>query len=462
MADRMCHSAKQSIAARREAFHLTHANASKGVMILILVAACGRAASAVVTDEDGAEAGEVDSSSKACIPLSLLPATANDQYCQLLDAERIWFFAPGGCRAQDWYSRDRIRLAELGRTTYDCAAAAVCLARAATSAESTAWAIKALQRHSKRVPGQPVTAPECQTAFLGARPAGNACDDDAECSPELRCWGCPGICQQPVLRGSPCGRVAACGDDDTCWQGTCVPFRNLADGESCADPTQVEPTRPSGDDWNAGGLHCGPTSYCKSSGAVSAVCTPAWTLPDGATCTEDLACASRHCPLGGTCVSAPDGIPCQPDPATWWSDLSRDCASEICLPNSTTDGVCWSHSELGLPCGATTCGNDEFCAGKSSETGCKPLPVAGQSCGDARVCLGGDCSPTTNVCVGTNPCASPACYTGSCDANGACTVPLVGDPCDAAGYCPTPRGLSCVNGTCRGTSLACGWLDGAP
>ncbi|TNF33296.1 MAG: hypothetical protein EP329_08475 [Deltaproteobacteria bacterium] len=177
-------------------------------------------------------------------------------------------------------------------------------------------------------------ASHCEDFLVGARRAGEPCDDDDECVAPMECLGdvcvvLPGpgapclerrcvdaaycdeadVCQLYAGLGGPCaGHDYACGDDlycdsrsDTCQRyiaagGACDHAPWACDDDlRCADPTGVCAPYPgvsaacTDDGYCADPLYCDAASICRQPGPV------------GAACDDDDQCASDDCEEG-TCA----------------------------------------------------------------------------------------------------------------------------------------------------------------
>ena len=334
-------------------------------------------------------------------------------------------------------ARQRLRLVELGRLTYDGVAAAQCLA------QINCGTVMADPARFFGEPGrtwQLSSAPEpCARIFHGTLPLGVRCEDDAECG-EGACWGCPGDCRLPVSRGAACGREASCGPADWCLDGTCVAAAPRKAGESCSGIK--------------GGCEPGLTCRKPSAGTHN---TCAVELLAGDACmyacySEDLAC------LGGFCKYATFGAPCTTTNQCPWQMLcTPDIAGHAqCLP------VAWPFE----PCGQGFCPSSQHCTDAASGK-CAPLILDGAPCDSEPLHCANHCNPSTNRCGPWQICAETSCVDCAADGVG-CYDNRVGDAC-SGDSCDDPDPafqqvfpMVCVESHCERTNPACAFPPGSP
>ena len=320
-----------------------------------------------------------DATFQTCPPVTALPTLLAEKYCMFEAAEPHWHRnVYGDCRTYfevsfPTFLRERIHLVEVGKVSYDCAAAAECLA-AAASKSAVFIAAGGIGIHNKAgvewIGGGHVSD-ACRHAFSGHAVVGASCEDDAECETGLRCWGCPGVCAVPVQREVPCGRDAVCSDADTCMDGRCAALpTNLPAGATC-----IAHDVPREDYYATGfqcatGLDCVPWAdatgdwRCRKRGHAAA----------GSACENDWDCEMWRC-NDGKCAPQPfapaDGTSC----AVFHTKPGHDdgCEPKACLPVGGGDRVCWSGSQPKLPCGPIGCEDTEYCRYRGGSSTKRPM-----------------------------------------------------------------------------------------
>ncbi len=380
----------------------------------------------------------------ATIALADLPTWLADLQCTQEAADGKWHrYALGTCEADFavaiQFMRDRLRLAELGRITYDGGAASVCL-RSSADLATTRRITGRLTAYGKSSLPNVAVDPACLQVFTGHLATGTDCDDDAECAAGLRCWGCPGVCRAPVATGAACGTpTAVCGDADLCIGGVCVPTPALGLGGVCQDLPAPHEQLLAEQIPCAAGLACQPTST--DALAPWACGTSHGTAAAGSPCTDATSCASGLC-KGQVCTTVADGTSC---------GGSSDCLDKACVPAGPSQKVCWSTANPALPCGTTGCPTGQYCSLIAGALGCKPLPLPGEACGDSDLCVNGLCDAKTGLCIDEyRPGCAASCQSFACAVNGACSVKDVGDSCTADAECNQWIATNkCVNGVCR-------------
>ena len=304
----------------------------------------------------------------ATVPPASGPPVALDAYCAQYTtlacdtAERCDCLSDFGatramCRAfvAESCADDVTRPVAAGTFTFDPARAGRCLAAMATIASDCALSERDVLLFD---------ASFCDTFLVGARRAGEVCDDSDECLDPLRCH--EDRCVALPGAGAPCLSGARCADAHFCdATGTCRAQLPL--GSPCA-------AAPSG---CASDLHCD---------AVSGLC-------------------AADIPAGGACGQAPS-----------WCDsgLYCDARSSVCAPYVAAGGEC-AHARWACA-GALRC--DE------ATSRCTPYPGAGQPCSPEGLCAGelfcgagAVCRAPVGLgaaCDDDRACASDACDGGKC------------------------------------------------
>ncbi len=217
------------------------------------------------------------------------------------------------------------------------------------------------------------TTAKCDAYSCGATACKRSCAVEADCAAGHYCAG--DKCLPKVGLGSPCSAASMCPSGLLCTDGVCCGVASCGEGSSCA------------------------------AGEKKGVCIKI----DGATCTADTDCASKHCADGVCCNRACDG----------------QC--EACdVP--ATRGTC--SPVVGAPHGTRA-----KCASDATDV-CK-----------AKACDG----KNSTACDGYVSGATVQCKTASCD--GSKLVPK--SNCDGAGNCITPPIASCGRYSCDPAAIAC-------
>ena len=330
-------------------------------------------------------------------------------------------------RFATFWGRQRLRLVELGRLSYDANAAAECVA-----------AIDCRDFDPRLLFGDPGkrwqrwdTPDACHGVFRGALQAGASCSDDVECA-DGQCWGCPGTCRPGAAPGEVCGAEADCGPKDVCLVGTCVEAVPRGAGETC---TYFQLGCAEG--LTCQGLDAQWVGTCHKSQKVGDPCSPLCY-------TEGLAC------VGGKCVPAALGAGCSGDASCPWplSCLNIWPANERrCLPFELYDQAC----------GDVFCMPNAYCK-KGVPATCAPNLANGEKCDPADDNCDIHCDKVTATCTEWTNCPEASCV--NCADGKTCDDVRVGDPC--TGTCPDPdKNVSdvyrmvCVDGKCAERSRAC-------
>jgi len=234
----------------------------------------------------------------------------NEALCRVFLAERC-----------DEDVTDRV---EAGDVTFDATRAGQCLAAIERAVKDCALSDQDVALY---------LASHCEDFLIGARHAGEPCDDDDACVPPLECR------------------------DDVC---TALP----GPGEACLD-----------------GYDCADEAYCDD----DRVCRT-YVGPGGAcagrdwVCDDDLYCDSR----GDTCQPyLRAGQPC--DHASWACDDDLHCVEAT--------RVCARYPGVGAPCTADGfCDDDLWC---DADDRCRQLLADGLACDDDEQCASDDCDEGT-------------------------------------------------------------------
>jgi hypothetical protein len=294
---------------------------------------------------------------------------------------------------------------DAGRTVYDGAAAALCLA----SLASASCAAAALTLDS----------PDCQMIFAGQIAEGGTCASNNECVPSAWCnvtpGTCGGTCVARVAIGQPTSVDGACAIGAAAYAGYCI--QPLSFGQRCDS-----------DDGGFALIPCTAPSVCGSfrqpDGGLHHACA---LLGDaGAPCTDEassiFACSgygfcdpqTQRCrPLSGL------NDPCGPNAPSCRSDLwcNGGLASPQCQARSPTGGPCTSD----FSCSAGVCdGGKPFNpdGGPWPLGACVPLPGMGDPC--TYMCASGLMCDSTGHCgpfkADGAPCTSSfECASASCN-----------------------------------------------
>lgn len=435
-------------------------------MVLILVGSygCAESSSSTLTEADASTA-DVLWTVPACVPLEDLQYLMAKATCAEKDLNAHWFpdyRAAGGCEANHNTSLlahtigAKIHLTVQGRLTYDCEKASECVAKLPEVPwESRRFAHEVIGHTGAQLPRDYATLPAaCTQSFGGSLGAGQDCDDSAECSPKLVCWGCPGTCRKPSPRGGPCNATTGCDRQSLCEAGVCVENHDFAPGSLCETAQSERPT--------FGAEHfptwqCAAGSVCAFPGPYTeATCLPVSGLSaEGAACSWNEQCQFGACdPATATCKRTAPGESC--------NVVADLCGSAAECLGSVQAGVCWPRQATGLPCGTTVCALDQYCQGTTSPH-CVALPRVGEPCcanepGECDfaldpVCYNAQCNSKTSVCepLARDHSRCPkemfAKYKGCLDTSlGAECSKYYNSRCGAG---------ECVNGVCRTVNPAC-------
>jgi ZU5 domain-containing protein len=274
----------------------------------------------------------------------------------------------------------------------------------------------------------------CQASDCGPAPAlGLICPDGTTAS---------AVCTR--LRDGQCGWDLHCGDCTTPTPGTAGSSSGSNGGTTCSDPNMCS-TPPAGGSGGTGSGGTGSGSAGGGSGGGT-VCDT-----DGNCCdpTRDANCAPSCDPNSGqTCPPPPPPPVCHAN----CTDSTRACPPGTeCNPMT---GDCTPNAQ---PCGATTCGQGEYCCNASCGI-CAPLGGActQQDCSACRssdpsvppsACPPGTmCDPNTGGCIGGGEqCGPNTCASGEYCCNASC------------GIC-APMGGACLQlacATCGANGTAC-------
>ena len=157
--------------------------------------------------------------------------------------------------------------------------------------------------------------------------AGEACDEDADCSG-------PAVCASGPRAG------AACMTDQDCERGACerpsVPCVLISPAGyftayQCLVSTQAEITG-----WEGPGCHPLTVGF-----------------PSACGCQSDTDCAPAETCTGGTCMSSGSPLPCDCDPGNPLCPPGRTCTEGGCLLSCSSDGDC----AVGQACQGNVCVN---------------------------------------------------------------------------------------------------------
>lgn len=281
---------------------------------------------------------------------------------------------------------------------------------------------------------------------------GDACDEDEQCAPTLRCRG--GRCGRTADEGEACDARVPCRGANECRNGTCAP----GTPEACTEPGQPEVCgveslcgappmmtcealaalgeECSGADTCAEGAYCDPSSSrCEALPASGAPCG------DDAHCAAGLACS----PGTGLCAPAPvAGEPCARDPSG-----PGACAGGL----ACVQGTCGPLPLDGETCGyGAICGPGLGCVYEQRGGVCRPRRAVGEPCDNDTICAdGAHCDPASDRCRADAPLGSPCMYGNECMAGATCVpgtggaltcapLPAEGDRCLLA----CAPGLACT------------------
>jgi hypothetical protein len=295
-----------------------------------------------------------------------------------------------------------------GRTTYDGAAAATCLA----GFEDLAC---------NEEPGQ-----DCDDVFVGTAADGLQCYIDDECSGlDADCDSgncddqcCLGVCVDNAAIGQDCTqrncvRGARC--DSSNGNNTCV---STAEGSSCDFDFHCDDN-----------LFCGPGNICVEALAINLPCVRDSQCEDPMTCIGEQDGGAGGPTMPGTCrfvdtVGAPCDNFCRNDlfcqqPESGGQALcaeklpiggscrdNNECHNGLaCRPN---DQTCQPEPSLGMPCQPGDCAQGLFCTAELPDGGstgiCAEPVVTGLACDRDSHC-------ETNICGGSQVCEDyVSCY----------------------------------------------------
>ncbi len=141
------------------------------------------------------------------------------------------------------------------------------------------------------------------------------------------------------------------------------------------------------------------SAYCHR--YVGGIGTVSPVSPDGATCNDNVECASYNC-AGGQCVAPPAGT----------AEIDGDCSSgQACVGDATCqDGICVAGGMAACAADGQPCETDQNCCTQictSNRCGFDTTGTGGSSTTSGTNCAseGGSCSIDSDCC------------TGACDTN---------------------------------------------
>jgi hypothetical protein len=275
-------------------------------------------------------------------------------------------------------------------------------------------------------------------------------------------------CQSAACMGAVCVRTFACGANQTCCGGACVPT-GCDDGETCtmdycdtaSSTCRHDPQNVACDDHDP----CTTIDTCTAGACVG-------TMPR--TCDDGQLCTSDSCQPGVGCVSVANSLPCSDgNPCT----VGDQCGSNTCQPgmpmlcddsvactvDSCGSGGTCAHVPSDALCGAGTCDPTLGCqtgatcdatacaasAGPCETATCSGTTCVHSGCAAGTACCGGSCMPMG--CSDGNPCTDDACGASGCFH----TFNVIG--CDDGDACTS--GDTCGLGVCHGTVMSCDDLN---
>lgn len=300
-----------------------------------------------------------------------------------------------------------------GRTTYDGAMAAACLARVVNSTCAPNFGFE----------------PPCAglDVFRGTVAQDGGCYVNSDCSSGLWCGSsalvCPGNCQPQVALGGFTTGIQSCQPGSL--------FRPQADGGgSCQAPVAAggSCTLPPGVYY---GVYCGGATSCQAAGDGGSSCQPLRAA--GQSCLFGAA----SCAMDSECIPADAGSKC-----VAFAAISQPCGAAGC--------------QTGLACRQGTCGS--------------LVPEGGSCSRDAGVCDAGplcppnplpadvDCAAGTLCSAATQTCQRYGAVDAGCSNAGFASECGVGLFCNTAGHCDTlfPLNTVCTGRECSGEAgLVC-------
>ncbi|MGE0790333.1 MAG: hypothetical protein AB7S26_31950 [Sandaracinaceae bacterium] len=315
----------------------------------------------------------------------------------------------------------------------------------------------------------------CTAGTSGMCIAGFGCQYDG-CSP-TNCVAGP--CQTARCNGDMCVLESACGSDEECCAGACVPT-GCDDGNVCTDDACGATGCVNGPNTGA----CDDSIYCNGADTCGGgTCS----VHDGDPCTGASVCdlmqdrcvgcsSDADCPAPvvggwGTCAFADS---CAQSGTQTRTVTSFACVSTVCQPRPTTEMQACTRTTDGSSCGTTTFGGWGTCGGFSGtcgESGTRTRTRTDRlcrmgACADATSTDSGTCVRDTDgtMCMDDSYGMWGACggFTETCDETGTYTRSVTSYAC-VAGACASSSGSetgSCsrtTGGTSCGTTTYTGW-----
>ena len=284
------------------------------------------------------------------------------------DVAEVCDGASGACPADAFAAADT----ECRAAADLCDAAEVC---DGASAACPADALAAAGTECRAAAGDCDTAEVCDGA-------GAACPADALAAAGTECRAAVDLCDTAeVCDGAaadcPADAVAAAGTVCRMMAGAC-DLAEVCDGAATACPMDM--VVAAGTECRAAADVCDAAEACDG---ATAACPADTTLPDGMTCSDDMACTGGEVCTAGVCgggsaLDCDDGDVCTAD-----SCAEPDgCANEPIAGCCTADGDC----DDGDECTADSCGADNVCVNEAID-----------GCGDTDAGPGTDAGPDTDA-----------------------------------------------------------------
>jgi len=326
----------------------------------------------------------------------------------------------------------------------------------------------------------------CTMGMGGACIEGFGCQYDG-CSPTT-CVAGP--CETARCDGPTCILEPACGDDQECCAGECVPS-GCDDDNACTD----DACGAAGCEHTDNTAVCDDGTFCNggdtcSGGSCSAhagdPCGGSTVCDEGASsctgCLTDADCPADSIGPWGACVYASgcsesgtrertitsytcNAGMCEPSPATDTGSCSRSTAGNTC--GSTTFGGWGSCGSFSGPCGESgtrtrtrtdrVCRSGSCVSEDSDDTGSCSRDTDGDTCDTTDMGPWSTCGGFADVCANSGTrtrsvtdytCVSGSCTPATSTTSGSCTRDTDGDTCDTPDY---GTWSPCLYATCAET-----------